>query len=141
MSRRRGGLSVTAEMLAGGLSAAWMMLHIKIVDSVCQAPAEPESLAGPHGRVANNLNEAVRWVPRAVADGWPGDSQALALLRDRAVNEPDLTVRRDAVQAVADAWPGDPQTPAWLRDRAVNDRHMLVRHTATRAVTKSRRSL
>lgn len=70
---------------------------------------------------------------RATTDGWPDDPQTLALLRDRTVNDPDLTMRRDALEALAAARPPDPDTLSLLRDRAVNDPVQTVREAAAQA--------
>jgi hypothetical protein len=69
-------------------------------------------------------------VLQAIAEGWRGDAQALAFLRDRAATDPEPSTRVVVLQAIAEGWRGDAQALAFLWDRAATDPEPSTRAAA-----------
>ncbi len=73
-------------------------------------------------------------VPFALAVGWHDDAQTLPLVRDRAINDESVGVRRTAVEALAAHYRDDAQTLPLLREWAMMAKHSDVRRTAVEAL-------
>ena len=61
--------------------------------------------------------------------------QALAFLRDRAINDPEPPARAAALQAIAQGWGGD-VSAVFPQDRAINDPEPPVRAAALQAIAQ-----
>ena len=78
---------------------------------------------------------------QAIAQGWGGNAQALAaFLQNRAVNNPEPTMRAAALQVIAQGWGGNAQVLTFLQDRAVNDPDPTMRAAALHAIAQPRDS-
>ncbi|MFE4832234.1 NACHT domain-containing protein, partial [Streptomyces sp. NPDC056672] len=67
---------------------------------------------------------------KMLADRWSESPETYALVRDRAVTDPDRTLRQSALVLLARHWSGTPETYALVRDRAVTDPHEIPRYVA-----------
>ena len=69
-----------------------------------------------------------------IASTWQDNSELLAWLKERALNDQNWAVRRVAVEAIGQGWKDDPDTLPWLKERALNDQDEYVRSAAVQAI-------
>jgi hypothetical protein len=72
----------------------------------------------------------------AIAQGWGGKAEALALLKDCSMSVVDDEARRPVYQAIAQGWPGNAEALAFLGDQSTIDRAPQCRTAALRAIAK-----
>ena len=76
-------------------------------------------------------------VLRPWTDVWRRTSGTAALLRERAISDPNDAVRSTALEALANNWTEDPESLALLRERVAVDPSDAVRSTALRALAEN----
>ena len=80
-----------------------------------------------------NYELAMRLI-NTIASTWQDNSELLAWLKERALNDQNWAVRRVAVEAIGQGWKDDPDTLPWLKERALNDQDEYVRSAAVKAI-------
>jgi uncharacterized protein DUF4062/NACHT domain-containing protein/HEAT repeat protein len=88
----------------------------------------------PKARDSYDYNTVMAEVLPLLDRGWPGDAQALAFLKDQAINHAVPHVRSIAVNTVATGWAGKAGSFEFLRERATDDPEPQTRAAALKAI-------
>ncbi|MFI7409217.1 HEAT repeat domain-containing protein [Streptomyces sp. NPDC049627] len=105
------------------------------VEAACTLYHEPEvpALLAQHAW-SEELRSATL---RLLADRWTARPGIRSLILDRAVDDPDASVRGTALGVLAQHWATDPGTRSLIRARAVEDTHDQARSSALRTLANS----